>query len=111
MSQYGVPLSMGDIKAADFVGVRRGGEYVIAETKGSNLADAVQQLNNTANALVAKVGDVKFSAEVVLRQGQRLQGDFKVVGNQLHRWNAQSQTWELQKARGKVITVRYEEVR
>jgi hypothetical protein len=103
-------------KAADFLGVTANGTFKIAEAKGSNLATAVEQLDNTAKALVGKVGNVKFTAEVVLRQGQKLPGNFQVKGNQLHRWddgiyNPETGTWggwSLQKANGKAITVRYQ---
>lgn len=94
--------------AADFLGVKKGGEYVIAEAKASDIGRAVEQLDNTARALVGKQGDVKFSAEVVLRQGQKLDPGFRVSGNQLEKFNVNTQKWELQKAYDKAITVRYQ---
>jgi RHS repeat-associated protein len=98
-----------DVKTADFLGVKNGGEYVIAETKGgAGLATAVEQLDNTAKALVQKVGDVKFSAEVVLRNGTEIKGGFRLSGNQLEKFNPKTEKWELQKANGKAITVRFE---
>jgi hypothetical protein len=82
---------------------------VIAETKGgAGLATAVEQLDNTAKALVQKVGDAKFSAEVVLRKGTEIKGEFRLSGNQLERFNPKTEKWELQKANGKAITVRFE---
>jgi RHS repeat-associated protein len=103
-------LGLGDdVRTADFLGVKQGGEYVIAETKGgAGLERAVQQLNNTVDALVQKVGDVKFSAEVVLRKGTEIKGEFRLSGNQLEKFNVKTEKWELQKANGKAITVRFE---
>jgi RHS repeat-associated protein len=99
-------LSSAD-KAADFLGVTHSGKYIIGEAKGSDLASAVAQLSNTAKALMGKLGDVKFSAEVVLRKGQKLDPNFRVSGTQLERFNAKTQKWELQKALDQAINVRY----
>ena len=94
-------------KAADFLGVTQSGKYIIGEAKGSGLASAVAQLGNTAKALTNKLGDVKFSAEVVLRKGQKIDPNFRVSGSQLERFNVKTQKWELQKAQGQAINVRY----
>ncbi|MFN0166383.1 MAG: RHS repeat domain-containing protein [Bryobacteraceae bacterium] len=98
-------------KAADFLGVTQSGKYVIGEAKGSDLASAVSQLDNTAKGLLAKQGDVRFSAEVVLKKGQALDPRFRVSGNQLQRqvWNEKKRIWdwEIQKAQGQAINVRY----
>jgi hypothetical protein len=99
-------LSSAD-KAADFLGVTQSGKYLIGEAKGSDLASAVGQLQNTAKALTGKLGDVKFSAEVVLRKGQKLDPNFRVSGSQLERLNVKTKKWELQKAEGQAINVRY----
>jgi len=103
-------LSRAD-KAADFLGVTQSGKYILGEAKGSDLASAVSQLDNTAKALLAKQGDVKFSAEVVLKRGQPLDPRFRVSGTQLQRqvWNEKKRIWEweLQKAQGQAINVRY----
>ncbi|MBS1828992.1 MAG: RHS repeat-associated core domain-containing protein, partial [Acidobacteria bacterium] len=99
-------LSSAD-KAADFLGVTQSGKYLIGEAKGSDLASAVAQLGNTAKALTDKLGDVKFSAEVVLRKGQKIDPNFRVSGSQLERFNTKTQKWELQKAQGQAINVRY----
>jgi hypothetical protein len=103
-------LSRAD-KAADFLGVTQSGRYVLGEAKGSDLASAVSQLDNTAKALLTKQGDVIFSAEVVLKKGQALDPRFRVSGNQLQRqvWNEKKRIWEweLQKAQGQAINVRY----
>jgi len=48
------------------------GRYVIGEAKGGDIGKAVSQLDKTATALLAKQGDVKFSAEVILKKGQKL---------------------------------------
>jgi len=105
-------------KAADFLGVTANGTYKIAEAKGSDLISAVLQLDNTATTLVSRVGNVEFTAEVVLRRGQTPEslGNFNVVGNHLHRFDpgvfnektGEWGGWLLQKANGKPITVRYE---
>ena len=50
---------------------------------------------------------MKFSAEVVLRKGQKLDPSFRVSGSQLERFNAKTQKWELQKALDQAINVRY----
>jgi RHS repeat-associated protein len=66
-------------KAADFLGVKSTGEFVIAEAKASNVESAVKQLDNTAKALIRSQGnDVKFSAEIVVPAGQKLQGGYQV---------------------------------
>jgi len=92
--------------AADFLGVTQGGRYVIGEAKGGDIGKAVSQLDKTAAALLAKQGDVKFSAEVILKKGQKLGDDnYKVSGNQLLKYNGQK--WEVVKVRGQAVRVTY----
>jgi hypothetical protein len=101
----------GSERAADFLGVTQGGRYVLGEAKGSDIASAVAQLDSTAGALLSKQGDVKISAEIILKKGQGLDPQFRVSGNQLQRkvWNKKKDEWEwtLQKVAGQVINVRY----
>jgi RHS repeat-associated protein len=96
-----------DTKTADFLGVTQNGTFKLAETKGTDLGAAVEQLDNTAKALTGKLGDVDYTAEIVLRKGTPVGPGFEVRGNQLHRFNVKTNQWELAKANGKVITVRY----
>ena len=96
-------------KAADFIGVTESGTYVLGEAKGSSIADAVSQLGETAKALLANQGDVRFRAEIVLKKGQVLEGGFRVSGNQLQRqvWSKKRKRWEweVETVEGQAINV------
>jgi RHS repeat-associated protein len=94
--------------AADFLGVTQGGRYVIGEAKGADLAQAVVQLRTTADTLVARQGNVKFTAEIVLRKGQEIRGGpYDVIGSHLVQWNSAAGRWDVVKVQNQVITVRY----
>jgi RHS repeat-associated protein len=106
--------------AADFLGVTKGGTFRIAETKGSDIRHGVEQLTNTAKYLLQKVPGAKFTAELVLRKGQKLPGNYKVNGNHLMRWEPSTPNfdtdpmrygaWELVKINGQQVTVRFVDV-
>ncbi len=100
-------LSRAD-SAADFLGVTKGGTFKIVEAKGSNVGDAVGQIAATAAALKGKVGGgVSFTAEIALKKGQQITGDYRVVGNHLQRFNSGSNKWERVLVDGNQVTVRY----
>jgi RHS repeat-associated protein len=96
-------------KAADFLGVTRGGKFHIAEAKGGDVGHAVSQLHETAKALKkSQGGHVEYSAEIILRKNTKIDPAYRVNDqtNYLEYYNPKTERWEVQHADGNPITVR-----